>query len=475
MKLNELTIKQAHDGLKSKDFSALDLINDCITAIEEKNADLNVYLTVFNDQAISDAKRVDRKISENEEIGKLEGIPLAIKDNILIQNTRCTGGSKILEKYISAYDATVIKRLRDAGAIFLGKTNMDEFAMGSSTENSAYGPTKNPLNTKMVPGGSSGGSAAAVTANMCLGAYGSDTGGSVRQPASLCGITGFKPSYGRVSRYGLMALASSFDQISPFAKTVGDARILYETIAGKDIKDSTTISKPLDLDKEIDFKKLRVGLPMEYYKGLGGNIKDQIEQKVQILQGLGAEVKEVSLPHTEYALAVYYVIMPSEASSNLARYDGIRYGYSAYKNSDVAVHTLLDVYNKSRAKGFGAEPLRRIMIGAYALSAGYYDAYYKKAAAVRAVVKKEFDEVFTQVDCLITPTSPTPAWPIGEKTNDPLKMYLSDIYTVTANIAGIPAISVPCGELNGLPIGLQVIGRQFDENTVLRVAKELYI
>ncbi|MFC1612304.1 Asp-tRNA(Asn)/Glu-tRNA(Gln) amidotransferase subunit GatA [Patescibacteria group bacterium] len=475
MNLNELTIKEAHKGLKNKDFKSEELVQDCITAIKEKNREINAFLTVFEESAIKDAKQIDEKIARKEEIGKLDGIPLAIKDNMLIQGTRATAGSKILENYISAYDATIIARLKKAGAVFLGKTNLDEFAMGSSTENSAYGPTKNPLNTKMVPGGSSGGSAAAVTANMCLGAFGSDTGGSVRQPASLCGIVGFKPSYGRVSRYGLMALASSFDQISPFAKTVGDAKILYEATAGKDSQDSTTVDKSLDLDNKIDFSKLKVGIPKEYYAGLGGNIKDQIDQKVEVLKGLGADIKEVSLPHTEYALAVYYVIMPSEASSNLARYDGIRYGYSAYEDVDVAVQTLMDVYNKSRAKGFGAEPLRRIMIGAYALSSGYYDAYYKKASAVRSVIKKEFDEVFKSVDCLITPTSPSPAWPIGEKISDPLKMYLSDMYTVSANVAGIPAISIPCGEVDGLPIGLQIIGKQFDENIVFEIAKNLYI
>ena len=472
MKLNELTIKQAHKGLEKKDFSAVDLINDCITAIEEKNADLNAYLAVFKERAIRDAKSVDVKIAQKEGIGVLEGIPLAIKDNILIQDTKCTGGSKILENYISAYDATVIKKLREAGGIFLGKTNMDEFACGSSTENSAYGPTKNPHDLKKVPGGSSGGSAAALSADMCLGAFGSDTGGSVRQPASLCGNIGFKPSYGRVSRYGLMAMASSFDQISPFAKSVEDAEILYKAVAGKDKYDSTTVDKPLGLDEKIDLKKLRVGLPKEYYKGLGGNIKDKIKEKVNILKGLGAEIKEVSLPHTDYALAVYYIIMPSELSSNLARFDGVRYGYSAYKKS--SVKNLLETYMESRAIGFGKEIKRRIMIGTYALSSGYYDAYYKKSTAVRAVIKQDFDKVFNEVDCLITPTSPSVAWNLGEKIDDPLKMYLSDIYTVSANVAGIPAISIPCGDIDGLPIGLQIIGKQFDENTVLRTAKQLH-
>lgn len=475
MKLNELTILQAHKGLNSKDFKAEELVRDCIGAIEEKDKEINAFITVFKDEAILQAKEIDEKIAQGQEIGILEGIPLAIKDNILVQGKKCTAGSKILENYAAAYDATIVSRLKKQGAIIIGKTNLDEFAMGSSTESSGFGPTKNPLNTKMVPGGSSGGSAAALAANMCLGAYGSDTGGSVRQPAALCGLVGFKPSYGRVSRYGLMAMASSFDQISPFGKTVEDAKLLYEAIAGEDLQDSTTIKKPLNLEDELDFSKLRIGIPKEYFAGLGGNIKDRIDEKVGILKGLGAQIKEVSLPHTEYALPVYYVIMPCEVSSNLARFDGIRYGYSAYKDPDNPTLNLLDIYTKSRAKGFGKEVKRRIMIGTYALSTGYYDAYYKKATAVRAKIKQEFDEVFKEVDCLITPTSPTPAWQLGDKIDDPLKMYLSDIYTVSANVAGIPAISVPTGELDGLPIGLQVMGQQFDENTVLEVGKKLYI
>jgi len=476
MKLNELTITEAHKGLKNRDFRAQELLEDCLTAIKEKDKEINAFLLVFEESAREDAKRVDQRIANGEEIGPLDGIPLAIKDNMLIEGTVCTSGSKILSNYVSTYDATVIKKLKKAGAIIIGKTNMDEFAMGSSTESSAYGPTKNPLDTKLVPGGSSGGSAAAVTANMCLGAYGSDTGGSVRQPASLCGIVGFKPSYGRVSRYGLMAMASSLDQISPFAKSVDDARILYEVIAGKDEKDSTTLDKDLGLDKEINFSKLRVGLPKEYFTHeLDGDIRELIDEKVNILKGLGAEIKEVSLPHTKYGLPVYYIIMPSEVSSNLSRFDGIRYGYSAFTDDDVPVDNLLDVYMKSRAKGFGEEVKRRVMIGAYALSAGYYDAYYKKATQVRSIIKKEYEDVFKEVDCLITPTSPSTAWALGEKTNDPVKMYLSDVYTVNVNIAGITGISVPAGNLNGLPVGVQVIGKYFDENTVLRVAKKLYI
>lgn len=470
MHLNQLTIKDAHDGLKNREFTVAELVRDCLTAIKERDGEINAFITVFEEGATKAAKEIDKCIAAGEEIGPLTGIPLAIKDNILIEGTRATAGSKILENYISAYDATVIKRLKAAGAIFIGKTNMDEFAMGSSTENSYFGPTKNPINIKMVPGGSSGGSAAAVAADMCLGALGSDTGGSVRQPASLCGIVGFKPSYGRVSRHGLMAMASSLDQISPFAKTVADAELIYRAIAGSDAMDSTAVERGLELDKEIDTKKIKIGLPREYFKGLDKEVADLIKEKVQALAGLGAEAVDVSLPHTEYALAVYYIIMPSEVSSNLARYDGIRYGYSAKD----AAKNLTELYNKSRAAGFGNEARRRIMIGTYTLSSGYYDAYYKKASAVRNIIRREYNEIFKRVDCLITPTSPGAAWPIGEKTDDPLKMYLSDIFTVSANVAGIPAISVPCGEIGGLPIGLQIMGRQFDENSVIKIAKHLY-
>jgi aspartyl-tRNA(Asn)/glutamyl-tRNA(Gln) amidotransferase subunit A len=474
MHLNQLTIKDAHKGLKNREFSAQDLVRDCLGAIKEKNHEINAFLSVFEDSAIAAAKLVDAKIARGEEIGILEGIPLAIKDNILIEGERATAGSKMLENYTAAYDATVIKRLRSAGAIFIGKTNMDEFAMGSSTESSAYGPVKNPANVKTVPGGSSGGSAAAVAADMCLGALGSDTGGSIRQPASLCGIVGFKPSYGRVSRYGLMAMSSSLDQIGPFTKTAEDAEIIYRVLAGADAKDSTVPERGLELGGELDISKLKIGLPKEYFAGgLDADIAEAVKEKVRVLEGLGATVTEVSLPHTEHALPVYYVIMPCEVSSNLARFDGIRYGYSAYKDKDANAQNLFDVYAKTRAKGFGDEVRRRIMIGTYALSSGYYDAYYKKASAVRRILEREYDEIFKTVDCLITPTSPTVAWGLGEKMDDPLKMYLSDIYTVSANVCGIPAISLPCGEKDGLPIGLQIMTRKFDENTIFQVSKHL--
>lgn len=474
MNLNELTIKDAHRGLKAKEFSVRELVNDCLVAIKEKNNKLNAYLTVFEESAMEEAKKVDEKIAAGIEIGELAGIPLAIKDNILIAGTRATAASKILENYICTYDATAIERLHAAGAIFLGKTNMDEFAMGSSTENSAFGPTKNPHNIKMVPGGSSGGSAAAVAANMCLGALGSETGGSVRQPASLCGVVGVKPSYGRVSRYGLMAMASSLDQIGALAKTADDAELILKIIAGRDERDSTTADRKVETGEKIDFKKLKVGLPKEYFSSdLNHDIREKINQKVQELKTAGAEIMEVSLPHTEYGLAVYYVIMPCEVSSNLARFDGIRYGFSAYKEK--GVENLIDLYKKSRAKGFGDEACRRIMIGTHALSSGYYDAYYKKAASVRTIIRREFEQVFRRVDCLITPTSPTVAWSIGEKMSDPLQMYLADIFTVSANIAGIPAISIPAGDIDGLPVGLQIMGKMFDEKTIFSVAKKIFV
>lgn len=474
MHLNELTIKDAHKGLKVKEFSARELTNDCLVAIKEKNGKLNAYLTVFEESARAEARKTDEKIAKGEEIGELTGIPLAIKDNILIAGTRATSASKILENYICTYDATVIERLRKAGAIFLGKTNMDEFAMGSSTENSAFGVTKNPHNPKMVPGGSSGGSAAAVAADMCLGALGSDTGGSIRQPAALCGTVGLKTSYGRVSRYGLMAMSSSLDQIGPFAKTVEDAEIIYRAIAGQDERDSTTADKKVETGGKLNFKNLKVGLPKEYFSSeLNQDIREKINEKIRELENAGAKITEVSLPHTEYGLAVYYVIMPSEVSSNLARFDGIRYGFSVYGEKDT--ENLFDIYKKSRAKGFGDEVRRRIMIGTHALSSGYYDAYYKKAVAVRAIIRREFEEVFRYVDCLITPTSPTVAWPIGEKVSDPLQMYLADIFTVSANIAGIPAVSIPAGDVNGLPVGLQIMGKMFDEKTIFSVAKKLFV
>lgn len=431
--------------------------------------------------ALEQAKSADKKIKEGKGIKVLEGVPAAIKDNMLIEDVPCTAGSKILENYKAAYNATVIEKLKGEGAVFLGKTNMDEFAMGSSTENSAYGPTKNPRDQKKVPGGSSGGSAAAVAANMCVYALGSDTGGSIRQPASLCGVCGFKPTYGRVSRYGLMALASSLDQIGPFGKSAADLKYVFEAISGADEKDATSISAqggfasgekdlPKNRKESESFKGLKIGVPKEYFiEGMEKGVEEKVREAIKKMEKAGAEIVDVSLPHSDYGLAVYYVIMPAEASANLARYDGIRYGHSAAGSKKAK--NLMDVYKMSRAEGFGKETTRRIMLGTYVLSAGYYDAYYKKAQAVRALIRGDFVKVFQKVDCLVTPTSPSVAWDIGAKFGDPLTMYLSDIYTVTANVAGLPGVSIPCGESRGLPVGLQIMGQWNDDYGVLGVAE----
>jgi aspartyl-tRNA(Asn)/glutamyl-tRNA(Gln) amidotransferase subunit A len=390
---------------------------------------------------------------------------------MLVEGRVATSGSRILENYVSAYDATVTTKLRAVHAQLLGKTNMDEFAMGSSGENSAYGVIRNPLDTQRVPGGSSAGSAAAVAGDLCVFALGSDTGGSIRQPAAFCGIVGLKPSYGRVSRHGLMAMASSLDQIGPFTKTVHDAALVLAGIAGRDPLDSTTVAHTVpDVADELsrDIAGLRVGVPAEYFgEGLAPEVDERVREAIASLERRGAVISEVSLPHSPYALAVYYIVQPSEVSANLSRYDGIRYGYSA---PDAA--SLLEVYTKSRAGGFGAEPMRRIMLGTYTLSAGYFDAYYLKAQKVRALIRRDFDRAFEHVDVIVGPTAPTTAFRIGEKSDDPLAMYLSDIYTVPANLAGVPAISVPCGmgAASGLPVGLHIIGRMFDEATVLRAA-----
>lgn len=404
----------------------------------------------------------------------LAGIPYALKDNMLVAGTIATGGSKILEHYVSAYDATAYAKLRAGGAQLLGKTNMDEFAMGSSGENSAYGVVRNPWDTDRVPGGSSAGSAAAVAADLCVFSLGSDTGGSIRQPAALCGVVGLKPTYGRVSRHGLMAMASSLDQIGPFTKTVEDAALVLGAIAGPDPLDSTTVVRDVPeyiAEMKRDMTGVRVGVPKEYFgEGLSDEVRARVEEGIQLLRAAGAEVKEISLPHSAYALAVYYIVQPCEVSANLSRYDGIRYGYASPD-----AEQLLEVYTKSRAQGFGPEPLRRIMLGTYALSAGYFDAYYLKAQKVRALIRQDFDRAFEQVDVIVGPTSPTTAFKIGEKSDDPLAMYLSDIYTVPVNLAGVPAISVPCGlgAASGMPVGFQIIGNMFEEGMVLRVAKHL--
>ena len=468
--MTELTITQTHEGLKKKEFSALELCQAYLDRIKEKNKDIFSYLTITSDLALSQAKKVDDAISRGEELPFLAGIPAAIKDNILVEGVKCTAGSKILENYVAPYNATVIEKLKKQGVVILGKTNLDEFTMGSSTENSAFGPTKNPHDLARVPGGSSGGSAAAVSAHLCNFALGSDTGGSIRQPASFCGAVGLKPTYGAVSRYGLIAFASSLDQIGPITKTVEDAKIVFEAIAGQDEMDSTSVDLKLParggsaLGGEI--RNLRIGVPKEYFvKGIDPEVEKIIKAAIKKYEEKGAKIIEVSLPHSEYALPIYYIIAPSEASANLARYDGIKYGYSAQGKN------LIDVYLKSKGEGFGAEVRRRIMLGTYALSAGYYDAYYLSAQKVRTLIKNDFEKVFKKVDVLMTPVSPTAAFKIGEKVDDPMKMYLSDIFTVSVNLAGLPALSLPCGQAGKLPVGLQIIGRPFEENVIFEVGK----
>ena len=469
MDYNKLNIDEAAKGLQEKKFSASELVDSCFRQIKKYDGEIESFLELSKDSAIKQAKEADKKIADgNNSI--LTGIPLSIKDIILIKDVKATGGSKILENYKATYDATVIKKLRADGSIFLGKVNLDEFAMGSSTENSAFKKTNNPWDKERVPGGSSGGSTASVAADMCLGSLGTDTGGSIRQPASFCGVVGLKPTYGRVSRYGVMPMTSSLDQVGPITKTVKDSAILFNSIAGIDPNDSTTNRKDNININNIskDIKGLKIGLPKEYFiEGMDPEVQKSIDQAVKQFEDLGAKVVEVSLPLTKYALAVYYIMASSEISSNLAKYDGIRYGNSVTNEN---AENLLDVYMESRAKGLGSEAKRRIMMGTYSLSSGYYDQYYVKAQKVRILIQKEFENIFKKVDCLISPTTPSTAFKIGEKFEDPLMMYLSDIYTVPANIGGICAISLPAGISNNLPIGLQVMGKSFDEETILQVA-----
>ncbi len=473
MNLKELTIKQAHEFLENREVSSVELTKEFLKDIREKDEDIHAFLSLAEEEAIEQAKKVDERIAKGELVEILAGIPAAIKDNILIRGAKATAASKILENYIAPYDATVIKKLKEEEAVFIGKTNMDEFAMGSSTENSGFGPTKNPVDLKRVPGGSSGGSAAAVKAGFCVYALGSDTGGSIRQPASFCGVVGFKPSYGAVSRHGLIAMASSLDQIGPITKNVDDAAIIFEAIRGGDELDSTSVHREWeDFSNPIDIEEIKIGVPREYFThGLDKDIEKNIRAVIAKLEKEGVKIKEISLPYSEWALAAYYIIMPAEVSANLARFDGMKYGFSEIKNSKLKIQNLLDVYLKSRGEGFGDEVRRRIMLGTYILSAGYYDAYYKKAQKVRRLIKAEFDNVFKSVDIILTPTTPSTAFKFGEKTSDPLSMYLADIYTVSVNLAGAPAISLPCGEANGLPVGLQLIGKNFEDVKLLQIAK----
>lgn len=470
MDLTKLTIVEAHKGLIENKFTSVELTKAFLDKIKKEDDKINAFITITEDIALETAKEVDDMIKRGENIPMLAGLPVAIKDNIQIEGVKTTCASKILENYVGAYDATVIKKLKEQKAVFIGKTNLDEFAMGASTENSAFFPTKNPKDKSRVAGGSSGGSAAAVAADMCVYALGSDTGGSIRQPASFCGVTGLKPTYGAVSRYGLVAFASSLDQIGPITKNAEDAKIVLEAICGKDEKDSTSVDFSFKEDKET--KEITAGIPKEYFaEGIEPEVKGIVEEAIEKFKKLGIKTKSISLPNIKYAIPTYYLVCTSEASANLARFDGIRYGLSKQDGNK-----LIDVYTDSKAEGFGAEVKRRIMLGTYALSSGYYDAYYLKAQQVRTLIKEDFEKAFNQsadgVDVIFSPTTPTPAFKIGEKTQDPLAMYLGDIYTVSVNLAGVPAISIPVGETkDGLPVGLQIIGKHFEDNKILALAK----
>lgn len=462
------SVSELHELLVHKDISSTELTKAYIERIQTVDPELKAYLTVLEDQALAQATEVDRKIAQGEVLGAIEGIPMALKDNMCTEGVRTSCASKMLENFIPPYNATVTDRLRAAGTILLGKVNMDEFAMGSSTENSYFAKTRNPWDLGCVPGGSSGGAAVAVAADEAAFTLGSDTGGSIRQPAAFCGVVGMKPTYGVVSRFGLIAFASSLDQIGPLTKTVRDNALVMNAIAGYDPMDSTSVpyEKP-DYTKFLvnDIKGLRIGIPREYFgEGIDPEVARGIQAGIQTLIDLGAEVGECSLPHTEYAIPAYYLIATAEASSNLARYDGVRYGFRAEADD------VLGMFKKTRAAGFGQEVKRRIMLGTYALSSGYYDAYYLKAQKVRTLIKQDFDKAFEKFDVLLSPTAPTPAFKFGEKSANPLAMYLSDITTVPINLAGIPAISIPAGFVNGLPIGMQLMGKALDEGTLYRAA-----
>jgi aspartyl-tRNA(Asn)/glutamyl-tRNA(Gln) amidotransferase subunit A len=463
------TIDGVKESLAAKKISACELASDFYKRIAERNTELNAYLTLSEERAYAQADRMDALVSSGKPLPSLAGVPIAIKDVISTRGVRTTCGSKILENYVPPYDATAVERLEDAGAVILGKTNCDEFAMGSSNENSAYGPVRNPEATDRVPGGSSGGSAAAVAAGLAVASLGTDTGGSIRQPGSFCGIPAMMGSYGRVSRYGLIAFASSLDRIGPFATNTRDIATILGVIAGRDANDSTSTTATVHdylaaMEKPV--KGLRIGIPKEYFaEGMDSGVRMKIEAGIELLKKLGCELREIHMAHTDYAIATYYIIATAEASSNLARYDGVRYGLRVEDDS------LLAMYRKTRGAGFGAEVKRRIVLGTYVLSAGYYDAYYLKGQKVRALIAQDFRDAFTEVDAIVTPTSPIPPFKLGEKTNDPLQMYLADIYTVTGSLAGVPGISVPCGKICGkLPVGLQIFGPAFGEATVLQLA-----
>ncbi|MCG3205384.1 MAG: Glutamyl-tRNA(Gln) amidotransferase subunit A [Elusimicrobia bacterium] len=469
MDLHQLSAVDIARGVQSKKFSAFEVVQASLAAIKKINPTLNAYLSV-EEKSLEAAKAVDERVRSGENPGRLAGVPIAIKDNMMVKGQPTTCASKILGNYIAPYDAHVIEKLQQEGAIIVGKTNLDEFAMGSSTENSAFGPSRNPWDTSRIPGGSSGGSAVAVATRTVPIALGSDTGGSIRQPASLCGVLGLKPTYGRVSRYGVVAFASSLDQIGPFTHNVEDMAVTLSIISGKDERDSTSVDKPVpDFSSELKkpIQGLRVGIPKEYFvEGMDAEVRNAVLETANVLKKLGADIKDISLPNSDSALAVYYILAPSEASSNLARFDGMRYGF---RNPTAA--NLIEQYGLNRHDGFGPEVKRRIMIGTYALSSGYYDAFYAKAQKVRTLIKRDFDQAFAEVDIILTPVSPTPAFKIGEKADDPLTMYLSDICTIPCNLAGIPGISVPCGlTAQGLPIGVQFYSNLFQDSLLLQVS-----
>jgi aspartyl-tRNA(Asn)/glutamyl-tRNA(Gln) amidotransferase subunit A len=470
MDLHRLTIHELHNLLAKKEVTSREATEALYKRIKAVDKKIGAYLLLTEEEAFRQADQVDHQVAKGEEIGDLAGIPMGLKDILCTEGIRTTCGSRILENYVPFYNGTVVRKLKERNAVFLGKLNMDEFAMGSSTENSGFQITRNPWNLERIPGGSSGGSTAAVAADECIGALGTDTGGSIRQPASCCGVVGLKPTYGRVSRYGLVAFASSLDQIGPITKDVEDCAILMNAISGYDPYDSTSVNVEVPDYKESlvkDVKGIRIGIPNEYFiEGIDPDVEKAVTQAVDHFEKCGARVERISLPHTEYAVAVYYIIATAEASSNLARYDGVKYGLRTKGYRD-----LMEMYTQTRAKGFGKEVKRRIILGTYVLSAGYYEAYYRKASQVRTLTRKDFEDAFRQVDVIMAPTAPTPAFRIGEKTENPLQMYLSDIFTIPVNLAGIPAISIPCGfSHENLPIGLQIMGKHFDEGMLLKVA-----
>ncbi len=469
MELHQLTIHELQEKIRGGGASALQIAESVFSRIDAVEDRVHSYIRLMKKEAMAAAVRADEQIKKGD-IQPLTGIPVALKDIVCTQGIPTTCGSHILHQFVPPYNATVVEKLAAAGAVFVGKANMDEFAMGSSTETSYFGPTRNPWDLERIPGGSSGGSATAVAADECIASIGSDTGGSIRQPAALCGVVGMKPTYGRVSRFGLIAFASSLDQIGPFTRDVEDCAIMMNVLAGYDPKESTSVRAEVpDYRRFIgrDIQGWRIGIPGEYFiEGIDPEVSAAVRKAIETVRQCGASIVEISLPHTRYCVAVYYIIAPAEASSNLARYDGVRYGLRTADARDLA-----EMYEKTRMQGFGAEVKRRIMIGTYALSAGYYDAYYGKASQVRALIRRDFDEAFTKCDAILTPTSPTPAFRLGEKTDDPLQMYLSDIFTISANLAGIPGISVPCGfSASGLPIGVQFLTGHFEEGRLLQVA-----